>query len=147
MSIYIDSIEKLCKEFRQNPANFVTESDLKVRLVGILRDMLRNETCIIKNHKIGKIPDSYKKEYYKEIQNKLANCSIDRVHTEVSVRKGKRFDVAVFTPRIGRVLMKGSDLTGGCKRFNESDLEAVFELKFVKNSYCVPKMKNGEKAN
>lgn len=144
MNAYRNSLKKLGEEFLENPVNFVAEADLQARLVEILKNRIETKTCTIENPTIENIPNSYKKEYYEEIQNKLAdNQSIGRVHTEVSVQKGKRFDVAVFKPEINKIHLRRPDLAGGSKRFDEHDLEAAFELKFIKNRYYVSKSKNG----
>lgn len=135
MGVYRSSLKHLAKEFLRTPANFVAESDLKVRLVEILRRKLKKDECEIGNPEIDK-PNSYKKKYWEKIEKKTEkNPFISRVHTEVSVEKNKRFDVAVFRPGKITLHFRGEDLAGGSKRFEPRDLEALIELKFVKNYY------------
>ncbi len=151
MNVYRISLEELASDFIKNPINFVAESDIKVKLVEILKNNLKVEneskTCRVKDDTIKNIPDSYKEDYYKKIQSKPEEekKEIDRVHTEVSVEKNKRFDVAVFEPTITNIRIRGPNLAKGSKRFEESDLEAAFEVKFIKNKYSVPKKSGGEK--
>lgn len=135
MDVYRSSLKQLAEEFLRTPANFVAESDLKVRLVEILRRKLKKDKCEIGNPEIDK-PNSYKKKYWEKIEKKTEkNPTISRVHTEVSVEKNKRFDVAVFRPGKITLQFRGEDLAGGSKRFEPEDLEALIELKFVKNYY------------
>lgn len=147
MNAYKTSLKKLAADFLRNPINFVAEADLQARLVEILKKNLRNKNCDIKQTNLkNDIPDSYKKEYYRKIQQNLKKeQSIGRVHTEVSFEKNKRFDIIVFKPKIDEIRIRGPDLAGGSKRFEEEDAEAAFELKFIKNKYYVPKEENAKK--
>lgn len=133
--VYRSSLKQLAQEFLRTPVNFVTESDLKIRLVEILRRRLKNDKCKIGNPEINK-PNSYKKKYWREIEEKIKeNPGISRVHAEVSVEKNKRFDIAVFKPKEIILHFREEGLAGGSKRFEEKDLEAIIEIKFVKNNY------------
>lgn len=146
MNVYKKSLKELAIDFLRNPINFISEADLQARLVEILKKNFRNKNCEVNQTNLKNIPDSYKKEYYKKIQQNLKKeQSIGRVHTEVSFEKNKRFDIIVFKPEIDEIHIKGSDLAGGSKRFEEEDAEAAFELKFIKNKYYVPKEKNAKK--
>lgn len=134
---YETPIQNLREEFIKNPGNFVAEADLQVRLVELIRDGLSDGKSTVENPTLEGTPSSYKEGYWKKVQEGLeTHGEIDRVHTEVSVEQGERVDVVVFKPEIEKQI---EWVSNGSKRFSASDIEAVIELKFVKNKYKFPK--------
>lgn len=138
MGIYIEVIEQLTNDFRTNPVNYIAEADLQVSLIERLRSQLSPDTATAAGMSLhGTSEDSFKRDYWRTIQRQLTHSkSINRVHAEVSVRKGERVDVGVFRPKINGPI---EWVSGGSKRFNVDDLECVYELKFVKNKTSFPK--------
>lgn len=133
---YRELADKLGNEFVGNPIDFVTEVDLQVRLVELLRSSLSEDRSKVVDPVLENTQSSYKEEYWKAIQKGLGESGeIDRVHTEVSVQQGERLDVAVFDSVIEHRIQW---VSSGSKRFVTSDIETVFELKFVKNKYKFP---------
>lgn len=136
---YRELAGELGDEFVSHPLDFVTEVDLQVRLVDLLRRELSEGRSRVRDPILEDTPSSYKEEYWKEIQERLKKKGeIDRVHTEASVKQGERLDVAVFSREIENRIRW---VSSGSKRFSTSDIDAVFELKFIKNKYKFPTKK------
>lgn len=135
--MYRDLVEQLAVEFQQNPVDYVAEADIQIALVEQLRLELEPVVATAEEVSIeGGSPGSFKRDYWQTVQQKLSEKGrIDRVHAEVSVQQGERLDVAVFQPELTHPIQW---VSGGSKRFNEDDLECVFELKFVKNKTSFP---------
>ncbi len=146
---YIKIVEKLKRSFLENPIDFVTEFDLQIKLIELIRKELGKQNkkySEIKKTKL--IPQrkflSYKYDYFERIEKTLEKKNINRVHAEVSIKKGRRIDVVVFKPKINNSIQW---IRRGSKRFDSNDIEAAFELKFIKNKYNVPTIKNSDKIN
>jgi len=138
--------EKLAEEFVENPLNFVTEEDLRIRFIELMKDNLNEEKTVVNRSRfLEDISEGaefepgnrYKQTYWEKIRK--SGDKIDRVHTEVSVEKGKRIDVVVFKEKEDED--KGIDVEWvqqGSKRYDSEDLDAAIELKFVKNKRYFP---------
>ncbi len=136
---YLWTAQQLAEEFISKPFDFVTETDLQVRLVEMLRAKLTEEGVLhseVEDPRLNGHQRSYKETYKTDIEQKLkGQGNMDRVHTEVSVKQGKRYDVGVFKTELKHEI---EWLRSGSKRYSERDLEAVFELKFIKNKCYFP---------
>lgn len=134
---YRDVAEQLARVFRQNPLDYVAEADLQATLVQMLRAQLSPEQAIVSSELTGGSDTSFKREYWQTAQQRLAETGqLNRVHTEVSVRKGERLDVVVFQDEIAHPI---EWVSGGSKRFSSADVDCAIELKFVKNKTSFPK--------
>lgn len=127
-----DAALTLAEEFVTNPGNFVTEHDLQFRLMNCLmaelppwpnRPPLRPTVSALPSR-------SYKRDYVAAVQTGYdhATRGVDPIHAEVSLEKGQRFDVGVFNRALHTV-----QWDDGSKKFDPDALDALFELKFVKN--------------
>jgi len=124
--------------FLDRPFDFVTEIDLQVELARLL-----DESLVEMGEQTGSVADprlvgdtrSYKQVHKDRIEARLQELeAMRRVHTEVSVEQGKRYDVVVFNETVQYPV---EWVSNGSKRFDERDLDAVIELKYVKNK-CYP---------
>lgn len=137
---YVGVAEQLAEDFTERPFDYVTESDLQARLVHLLRRKLIDKAALgatVDDHHLDVDGShrSYKQAYKQAIEESLREHStMNRVHTEVSVAQGKRYDVVVFKDTITQIKWVRS----GSKRYNKQDLDAVFELKYVKNRCYFP---------
>ena len=134
---YSDLVKELAVEFTNRPFDFVTEADLQVRAVQLLRARLQPATVAAPSGSDRNIDAvSYKREYAERVYEKLADSgSMQRVHTEVSFDKGRRFDVVILKPS----LEEGFDwVSSGSKRFHKVDADAVIGLKYIKNKTFFP---------
>ena len=136
--MYQGIAEELAENFRENPLDYVAEADLQISLVELLRSRLSPPTSVADGISLeGVGDDSFKREYPQTIERKLTqNGQLNRVHAEVSVKKGERLDAAVFRHELTEDIRW---VSGGSKRFSEGDIEAAYELKFVKNKTSFPK--------
>jgi len=131
-------MESLGDVFLDRPFDFVTEIDLQVELARLL-----DESLVEMGEQTGSVADprlvgdtrSYKLVHKDRIEARLQELeAMRRVHTEVSVEQGKRYDVVVFNETVQYPV---EWVSNGSKRFDERDLDAVIELKYVKNK-CYP---------
>lgn len=147
---YIEIVENLADNFIKNPVDYVTESDIQVHLVHMIREALgkinaenskiANENTKPLEPEEDKKPAYYKELYFEKIKNKLnSNKFINRVHTEVSIKTGRRIDIVIFYPTLKKQI---TWVRRGSKRFDKSDVEVAFELKFIKNKYNVSMSKS-----
>jgi len=125
--------ESLAESFINNPANFVNESDLVMNLAYLLRENFKpikipSNKSIFENYSFG-----YKDGYRKKIEEKITE--FDRIHLETSVNKGERIDTVVFKEDIDSI----NWIKNGSKRFNNTDVGAAVEVKFIKNKRYFPK--------
>ena len=134
---YRKVVETVADDFQENPINYVTERDFQVAMVEKLRAMLSPASATLTTTVLDGTSDtSFKRAYWQQIQRQMSTQGqIDRVHTELSVQKNERLDVAVFQPELSHPIQW---VSGGSKRFDERDLEFVCELKFVKNKTSFP---------
>lgn len=122
--------ELLGERFLSNPGNYVTESDLQVRLTREIRAALIRHgsgPSIAPRFNVAQ-DSSYKGPYVEAVERGYRTEGIDPVHTEVSLEKGERIDVGVFGTQDPSVYWEN-----GSKKFDADDFAALFELKFVKN--------------
>ena len=136
--MYRQLSEALAKDFMRNPIDYVAEADLQTRLVELLRSELSPAVATANGIGLkGTSEDSFKRDYWQTIEQKLADSGkMNRVHAELSVEQGERLDVAVFKSELRHPV---EWVAGGSKRFNEEDIDCVYELKFVKNKTSFPK--------
>lgn len=130
--------EQLGEAYVDCPVEFGTEADLRHQLVSSLEEHLTEgdglqatveDPCLI-----GSSP-SYKREYRKAVESRLRDRgTLGRIRIDVSVGKGQRFDVGVFRPTLEYPV---EWVRNGSKRFDERDLETVYDLKYIKNK-CYP---------
>lgn len=132
------TVEQIGDAYQQNPLDFVAEADIQVALVEALRAQLSPvEASATEISLEGGSTGSFKREYWQTAQERLLETEeLNRVHTEVSVRKGERIDVVVFHSELTESIRW---VSGGSKRFSTEDVECAFELKFVKNKTSFPK--------
>ncbi len=122
----------LGEEFVTNPGNFVTEHDLQFQLMSLLQAKIpsRSGQSTLRPT-VSALPSrSYKQDYLRAVQNGYDHAAdgLNPIHAEVSLEKGQRFDVGVFNNTLDTV-----QWDGGSKKFSAGALDALFELKFVKN--------------
>lgn len=122
----------LAEAFVTNPGNFVTEHDLQFQLMDILKAELSAQPGrLVLRPTVSALPSrSYKQDYIEAVQDGYdhATTGMTPIHAEVSLQKGQRFDVGVFNQSLRTV-----QWDGGSKKFDAESLDALFELKFVKN--------------
>lgn len=135
---YQSVVDALGESFVTRPFDFVTEVDLQVELARRLDDDLAERDArmaSVSDPRLVGGTRSYKEVYKETIEERLQEQqAMGRVHTEVSVKQGKRYDIAVFNETVQHPL---EWVSAGSKRFDERDLDAVVELKYVKNK-CYP---------
>jgi len=124
---------ELAKNFIENPANYVTEADLVLDLVSILRK--NHSPTEIDDGEIKNKADGYKKSFPDTIEDKMEE--FNPVHLEVSTNKGERIDLVVFNEDINGFYW----VSNGSKRFCDKYIGAAVEVKFVKNKRYFPKKK------
>lgn len=130
--------EKLGEDYRNQPIEYGTEADLRVRLHQLLSDQLTQDGQVYAEvnepELVGETP-SYKQAYKENVESKLRQRgSINRLRLDVSVNKRRQYDLVCFNNRIESPIKW---VRSGSKRFDERDLNAVFDLKFIKNK-CYP---------
>lgn len=138
---YTAIAEKLGEDFVDQPIEYGTEADLRVRLHRFLTaELEKNDAVRAEIHKptiLGDTP-SYKRAYKEMVETSLrTRGSIQRVRLDVSVDKRRKYDLVCFNEKIRSPI---DWIRSGSKRFSESDLDAVFGLKFIKNK-CYPPLR------
>jgi hypothetical protein len=138
---YAAVAEKLAENFVDQPIEYGAEADLRVRLYRFLTEELeKNGSARAEMHDpsiLGETP-SYKRAYKEMVERRLEKRgSIQRVRLDVSVDKRRKYDVVCFKQDIKSPI---DWIRSGSKRFSESDLDAVFGLKFIKNK-CYPPLR------
>jgi hypothetical protein len=126
---YENTVENLQSEFEENPLNFFVEAELQARLKQLIQQEISGET------KIADTKNFPGTEKHREFTDKaLETDSINRTHLEVKTsQEGGNIDLCVFQQEAS------VEMSGGTKVFDAEDLEAAFELKFVKNlDYAQP---------
>lgn len=129
MMNYENTVENLQSEFEENPLNFFVEAELQSRLKQLIQQKISGETEITDTKNF---PGTEKHREYTD--KALETDSIDRTHLEVkTAQEGGNIDLCVFQQEAS------VEMSGGTKVFDAEDLEATFELKFVKNlDYAQP---------
>ncbi|MFB6158327.1 MAG: hypothetical protein ABEJ95_01560 [Candidatus Nanohalobium sp.] len=138
--------EDLADKFANNPLNFVTEEDIRVKFIELLKEELEEKKTSVNRDEFYESIDEdgkekyefgnsnkYKQTYWKMIRDN--GGKINRIHTEVSLEEGKRIDVVIFQ-KDGEVDVEW--VQQGSKRYSENDIDAAIELKFVKNKRHFP---------
>ena len=138
---YAAIAEKLGEDFVDQPIEYGVEADLRVRLHRLLTEALEQTGSVrAEMHEpsiLGETP-SYKSAYKEMVERRLREReSIHRVRLDVSVDKRRKYDLVCFEQEIRSPI---DWIRSGSKRFSESDLDAVFGLKFIKNK-CYPPMR------
>jgi hypothetical protein len=138
---YTAIAEQLGEDFVDQPIEYGAEADLRVRLHRFLMDELAQTDSVraevLEPTILGDTP-SYKSAYKDMVETRLrARGSIQRVRLDVSVDKRRKYDLVCFNEQIHSPI---DWIRSGSKRFNESDLDAVFGLKFIKNK-CYPPLR------
>jgi len=138
---YTTIAEQLGDDFVDQPIEYGTEADLRVRLYGLLTDHLATQDSLYSNvhePKLSGDTRSYKTGYKRTVESKLRKRgSINRVRLDLSVDKRRKYDLVCFKQDIQSPI---DWVRSGSKRFDEHDLDAVFGLKFIKNK-CYPPMR------
>jgi hypothetical protein len=129
MRNYENTVDNLQSEFEENPLNFFVEAELQARLKQLIQQEISRETEIADTENF---PGTEKHREYTD--KALETDSIDRTHLEVKTdQEGGNIDLCVFQQEAS------VEMSGGTKVFDAEDLEAAFELKFVKNlDYAQP---------
>lgn len=138
---YTTLAEMLGDDFVDQPIEYGTEADLRVRLYQLLTDKLSTQDSLdAKVHEPTLSGDtrSYKKEYKRTVESKLRKRgSINRVRLDLSVDKRRKYDLVCFKEDIHSRI---NWVRSGSKRFDEHDLDGAFVIKFIKNK-CYPPMR------
>lgn len=138
---YTTVAEMLGDDFVDQPIEYGTEADLRVRLYQLLTDQLATQDSLdAKVHEptLSGETRSYKKEYKRTVESKLRKRgSINRIRLDLSVDKRRKYDLVCFKEDIQSPI---NWVRSGSKRFDEHDLDGVFGLKFIKNK-CYPPMR------
>lgn len=136
--VYHEIAEELAKDYIDQPVEFGTEADLRVRLYQLLADKLSEESqthAEVKDPRLVGETRSYKQAYKQEIESKLKQHeSINRIRLDTSVDKRRQYDLVCFKNQVESSI---SWVRSGSKRFDEKDLDAAFGLKYIKNK-CYP---------
>lgn len=135
---YARIAERLGEAFVDRPVEFGTEADLRRELVTLLEARLSDadalEATVDEQSLLGSSP-SYKRDYLETIESRMRDRgTVGRIRLDLSVAKGRRYDVGVFAPTLEHPI---EWVRNGSKRFDPRDLDAVFDLKFIKNK-CYP---------
>ncbi|PSP85805.1 hypothetical protein BRC96_01025 [Halobacteriales archaeon QS_6_64_34] len=138
---YAAVAEKLGEDFADQPIEYGAEADLRVRLYRFLTEELEQNggvrAEVQKPNILGETP-SYKRAYKEMVEQRLRQRgSIRRVRLDVSVEKRRKYDLVCFDQDIQSPI---DWIRSGSKRFSETDLDAVFGLKFIKNK-CYPPLR------
>jgi len=137
---YHKIVEKFGQQFCDNPGNYVTEADLQFQLVNSLLNNIDRSTVDL-TPQLNPTSE-YKQPYLDEIADRLDANGFSPVHTEMSFDKNERFDVGVISSTRPEI-----QWDGGSKKFETDDVEALFELKFVKNQKYPPTNTGFEPSN
>jgi len=129
--------EGVAVEFVEQPVDFTVEYEVQARLYERLRaELAERDSLHTTAEEVSLVgtKTGYKQAYWETVEAKWQdNGGLTRVHPEVTVTKGERIDLAVLTETVERV-----GWHNGSKRFEESDLAAAFEVKYVKNKSRFP---------
>jgi len=135
---YSKIAEKLGEDYIEKPIEFATETDFRIRLHQLLTEQLTNQSKLLADVQEPKLvgdTKSYKKSYKDHIESKLRQDGyINRIRPEASTEKRRKYDVVCFNEEIESPI---GWVRSGSKRFDETDLDVAFGLKFIKNK-CYP---------
>lgn len=135
--MFQDVCESMASEFVSHPIDFTVEFEIQARLYERLRQHLANVGKLQTNSdhpSLTHTSEGYKRAYWKTVESKWRDSGgLTRVHLEVTVQKNERIDVAVLGETVNTV-----EWHNGSKRFSSSDLDAAFEIKYVKNKPRFP---------
>jgi hypothetical protein len=130
--------------FLDRPMDVTMEADMQCRLVEQLRRELKlNDTLMARCPNPPLTDDGNYAQYKRPYIDKIAEHSsgtrgrLSRVHPEVNLSgsdaPNEQIDVVVFD----RELSYPIRWNGGSKRYDERDVTAAFELKFIKNQNVI----------
>lgn len=129
--------EAVASEFVARPVDFTVEYEVQARHYEQLRQRLAANgelETVGQRPTLAKTTDGYKRDYWQAVQSKWEeNGGLTRVHPEVTVQKGERIDLAVLASETDYV-----EWHNGSKRFDANDLDAAFEVKYIKNKSRFP---------
>jgi hypothetical protein len=135
--MFRDACDSVAAEFVARPIDFTVEYEIQARLYETLRARLAetsNLHATADASTLGETSDGYKRAYWKTVESKWQEGGgLTRVHPEVTVEQGERIDLAVLSETVDSVAWNN-----GSKRFQPTDLDAAFEVKFVKNKPRFP---------
>ncbi|AXG08459.1 hypothetical protein [Haloplanus rubicundus] len=131
--------DELADWFLETPLDVSMEADMQCRLVERLRDILQNEDALYTTcHNPALTTDGNYAEYKRPYIDRIAESgrndgSLSRVHPEVNLSDpdgpNEQIDVVVFDDELSYPV----SWNGGSKRYDERDVTAAFELKFITN--------------
>ncbi|MCG1001861.1 MULTISPECIES: hypothetical protein [Halobacterium] len=135
--MFRDACESVASEFVARPIDFTVEFEVQARLYEELRRRLADIDALRTNGKhpsLTHTSDGYKRAYWTTIESKWRESdALTRVHPELTVQENERIDLAVLGETVDAV-----EWHDGSKRFSASDLDAAFEVKYVKNKPRFP---------
>lgn len=138
------AVDGLADWFLENPLNVTLEADMQCWLVERLRTQLRESNSLFASLLSPPLTDSgnyaqYKRPYIDAIIDRSSNGSprISRVRPEANLSDpegpNEQIDVVVFDEELTSPIR----WNGGSKRYDERDVMAAFELKFIKNQNVI----------
>lgn len=136
--------ESLADRFLTHPLDITMEADMQCRLVEFLRQELDSNDELFATCPTPSMTDDgnyaqYKRPYIDRIlnQNAEGQRQLSRVHSEVNLSgpdaANEQIDVVVFDSELDFPIR----WNGGSKRYDERDVSAAFELKFIKNQNVI----------
>ncbi len=138
---YQKTLEGIAKQFVEHPHEFIMEADIQHELARQLRTELKEEgrsEATLATPTLDGETVSYKQRYQNKIEARMAATkSMSRVHTEVRTTQAgnTQYDIVVFKETIQNPV---TWVSSGTKRYDESDITAAIEVKFIKNKRFFP---------
>lgn len=135
---YAGIVDDLATEFIDRPIEYGTEADIRVRLYQLLveklEEMGQTHADVTDPRLVGETR-SYKHAYKETVAERFRERGrIQRVRLDASIDKRQQYDVVVFDTALEHPV---EWIRSGSKRFDETDLAAAFDIKFIKNK-CYP---------
>lgn len=136
--VFEDVVDEFASNFIDCPINYGTEADLRVRLYQLLVEELaatgRTHADVTDPRLVGDTR-TYKRAYKDTVEQRFRDRgTIRRVRLDVSTDKRQQYDIVVFDTALEHPV---EWIRSGSKRFDENDLSAAFNIKFIKNK-CYP---------
>jgi hypothetical protein len=141
---YHGRVDDLGSWFVEHPLDLNMEADMQCRLIDNLHKAFQKSESLM-----AACPDpplntkgnfaKYKMPYIDQIEKKRSaeEVEISRVHPEINLSDNpdpnEQIDVVVFDEELDHSV----DWNGGSKRYDERDVAAAFELKFIKNQNVI----------
>lgn len=131
-------VNQLVGEYIGCPIEYGTEADLRVRLYQLLLDELEStggKMADVRDPRLLGETRTYKRTYKETVEDRLRERgTIRRVRLDASIDKRQQYDVVVFNETLESPV---EWIRSGSKRFDEDDLAAALNIKFIKNK-CYP---------